>query len=234
MNILLLSAMEVELHAIPEALESSGFILNSLPSEVKFWSRGNTNVFVEKSGIGKINASLKMKSLLDTLSLDYIIHSGLAGSNQNIPVGSIVIANKLYQHDMDLTAFGNKPGECEDTIYCIDIPITSYTDKIANLIKDDFNVVYGPIASGDQFISDKAKADYITKWFNPMAVDMESYAIGYVCALEKVLDKLLILRYISDSASDGSEDEYLESKTYQPELIAKALIKCIDEVLCFA
>lgn len=234
MNILLLSAMEVEINEIPKVLEDDGFIYNDSLLGVKFWTRGNVNVFVEKSGIGKINAALKTKNLLDSFSFDYIIHSGLAGSNQNIPVGSIVIANKLYQHDMDLTAFGNKPGYCEDSIYCIDIPITVYTDKIANLIKDDFNVVYGPIASGDQFISDKEKSDYITKWFNPMAVDMESYAVGYVCAMENVLNKLLILRYISDSASDGSENEYLESKSYQPEMMAKVLIKCIDEVLCIA
>ena len=187
MKILLLSAMEVEIKAIPDELRARGYICG----EDFMWRKGNTEVFIARTGIGKINATFTTKSLLDTVSFDYIIHSGLAGSNKNIPVGSIVIANKLYQHDIDLTAFGNKPGECEDTYYCIDIPITASTDKIANLIKDDFNVLYGSIASGDQFISDKEKSDYITKWFDPMAVDMESYAVGFVCHRFNMLDKLL-------------------------------------------
>lgn len=227
MRVLLLSAMEAEIRAIPTALSKSGYIqgLDSI------WRKGNMEVLIARTGIGKINAALTTKTLISSMAFDYIIHSGLAGSNRNIPVGSIVAATKLYQHDMDLTAFGNKPGQCEDSYYCIDIPITSFTHKIVNIINEHFNVLFGSIASGDQFISDKEKSDYITKWFDPMAVDMESYAVGYVCARHNMLEKLLILRYISDSASEGSDKEYLESKTYQPEEIAKLLVKCLDEVL---
>ena len=67
-----------------------------------------------------------------------------------------------------------------------------------------------------------------------MAVDMESYAVGFVCHRFNMLDKLLVLRYISDSASSGSEEEYLDSKEYQPQEIANTLVKCLEEVVAFA
>ena len=58
----------------------------------------------------------------------------------------------------------------------------------------------GVIASGDQFIADKAKKDYIKNTFSAIACEMEGAAIGHVCYVNGV--DFAIIRAISDNADD--------------------------------
>ena len=64
----------------------------------------------------------------------------------------------------------------------------------------------GRVASGDQFIADKAVKKHIIEICNPACVEMEGAAIAQACAISKI--PFLILRCMSDMADDGETATY--------------------------
>ena len=71
----------------------------------------NNYVIVVQSGAGKVNAARTTQILIDKFEIKSIINVGSAGAlNSKLNIGDIVIANKLVQHDFDITAFNHKKG----------------------------------------------------------------------------------------------------------------------------
>ena len=66
----------------------------------------------------------------------------------------------------------------------------------------------GRILTGDQFISDQAKKEYLVKTFQGDCCEMEGAAIAQACYTNRV--PFVILRAISDSASDEAIVQYSE------------------------
>ena len=51
---------------------------------------------------GKVAAATTTTQLINDFDVEEIIFTGVAGSiKKNIPIGDIIIGNKLYQHDMN-------------------------------------------------------------------------------------------------------------------------------------
>ena len=71
----------------------------------------NTEIVLVEAGIGKVNAARTTQILIDNFDIDAVINVGSAGSaNDELDIGDIVIADKLIQHDFDITAFGHPKG----------------------------------------------------------------------------------------------------------------------------
>ena len=71
----------------------------------------DTKVVVVKSGVGKVNAARTTQILIDKLKVKSVINVGSAGAlNPLLDIGDIVIAEKLVQHDFDITAFDHAKG----------------------------------------------------------------------------------------------------------------------------
>ena len=70
----------------------------------------------------------------------------------------------------------------------------------------EIQVFQGRIASGDQFICDRAVKNDIRDTFGAYAVEMEGAAIGQAAWLNQV--PFLIIRAISDNADDSTGMEY--------------------------
>ena len=65
-----------------------------------------------KCGVGKVNAAIATQLLIDRFGVDSIIFTGMAGGLvPYIQKQDIVISNFVVQYDVDLTAFGRRPGE---------------------------------------------------------------------------------------------------------------------------
>ena len=73
-------------------------------------------------------------------------------------------------------------------------------------VNPEIQVFQGRIASGDQFICDRAVKNDIRDTFGAYAVEMEGAAIGQAAWLNKV--PFLIIRAISDNADDSTGMEY--------------------------
>ena len=69
------------------------------------------DIVIAHSKIGKVFASLTASTLIQKFSCDTLLFSGVAGAiNPKLNIGDMIVATKLCQHDLDITAFGHPFG----------------------------------------------------------------------------------------------------------------------------
>ena len=162
--------------------------------------------------IGKVNSAITALVMIEKFNASAIIFSGVAGAiNPNLKVGDLIYANKLLQHDIDLSAFGHPRGFIPESklFFETDTNLIAIAKKVAKSLELDLKG--GVIATGDQFVADKTQKDWIAKEFGADALEMEGAAVANVC--DSLNIPLFVLRAISDSA-DGKAthdfDSFLE------------------------
>jgi adenosylhomocysteine nucleosidase len=110
---------------------------------------------------------------------------------------------------MDATAFGYDLGiipRMEVSAFKADEQLINLAKSACEEVLDNVNVFTGRVVSGDQFISDKSKKDWITENFNGYCTEMEGAAIAQAAYLNNV--PFLIIRAISDKADDSAQMDY--------------------------
>lgn len=164
------------------------------------------------SKIGKVHSALSASTMILKFGCERLIFSGVAGGlSPKLKVGDLIIASKLCQYDVDITAFGHPLGFIPESSLYIDSD--SALNGIAKEVAKEkgINLMEGVIASGDSFIASSEKKKWLIENFQADAVEMEGASVANVCHLLKV--PFCILRSISDSAdgeADVSFDEFLE------------------------
>ena len=165
------------------------------------------------SKIGKVNAALTASIMIEKFKADKLLFTGVAGAlSEGLKIGDLMYATSLAQHDLDITAFGHPYG------YVPGIEVFSKTDEGLNKLaiqvaaKKGLDLKSGVIATGDQFVCNKDKKDWIKAVFKADVVEMEGASVAQVCTQLGV--PFFILRAISDEAGGGAEfdfDEFLNS-----------------------
>ncbi len=162
------------------------------------------------SGVGKVNAAICAEAMILNFSPSFIINSGVAGGLEpSLKICDIVVATNVVQHDMDTSPLGDPVG----FISGIDIVKIPCDQKISGALKtaaDEANIkcLLGTIASGDQFINNNERRNFIFDTFGAFACEMESAAIGHVCYKNAV--PFCAIRSISDNADCDSPLSYNE------------------------
>ena len=163
-----------------------------------------------QAGIGKVSAAVCAQVMIDRFSPDAIINVGVAGAlNPELHVADIVISNDAAQHDMDTTFFGDEPGFISviNKIYFeADEKLKQAADQAAEALQIPHRI--GRIVTGDQFIANAEKKDWLVKQFQGDCTEMEGCAIAQACYMNNV--PFVIIRAISDGASDGAPMQYEE------------------------
>ena len=205
----IIGAMDEEVNAIIEKMtnvesrEKAGMTFNKGTLEGK-------EAVVVRSGIGKVNAGLCTQILVDDYKIDAVINTGIAGSLKNqIDIGDIVLSSDALYHDMDATGFGYDFGvvpRMESSVFKGDVRLINLAKECCERVNPDINVHIGRVVSGDQFISDKAKKDWINEHFDGYCTEMEGAAIAQAAYLNQIPS--LIIRAISDKADDSANMDY--------------------------
>ncbi len=168
------------------------------------------SVVVVRSGIGKVNAAMCAQILTDVYQVDAIINTGIAGSlNAEINIGDIVLSTDSLEHDMDAGAFGYPVGQIPrmDTLsFEADARLRKIAKEACEQVNPEVTVFEGRVVSGDQFISDKEKKEWLVKNFAGYCTEMEGAAIAHVAYLNRI--PFLIIRAISDKADDSASVDY--------------------------
>nr|WP_248594363.1 5'-methylthioadenosine/adenosylhomocysteine nucleosidase [Buchnera aphidicola] len=156
------------------------------------------NIFLIKSGIGKVSASIAAMLLINIFQIDIIINSGSAGSlDPKIAIGDIIIPNKLCYYDVNLTNFGYFIGQIPQYPKNFKINKFLYHILIETAVKFNVKFYTGLIITGDSFVRGK---DFIEKlkfkFSRAIAVEMESTAIAQVCY--QFNTPLIVIKSISD------------------------------------
>lgn len=166
------------------------------------------DVVIAVCGVGKVFAAMCAQTMILHYSPDAIINTGVAGAlASELRVGDIAVAENVVQHDMDTSPIGDPIGLISG-INLIQIPadigICSTLKKSAE--KLGMTCISGTIASGDQFIADRAKKTFIRDSFSAIACEMEGAAIGQVCFVCGT--PFGILRSISDNGDESAGMSY--------------------------
>ena len=159
----------------------------------------NSDVLVQKCGIGKVNAALGAQRMINEFHPDCIISSGCAGGNgDDINIQDVVVSSELCYHDVycgtaidNTTIYGQVQG----------LPARYQADPHllakANALDCGVKIHPGLIVTGDWFVDSKDKMREIIGHFpDAKAVDMESCAIAQTCYINKV--PFISFRVISD------------------------------------
>ena len=187
------------------------------------------DIVVAYSKIGKVFSTLTASTMIQKFGCDRLLFSGVAGGiNPELKIGDLIVANKLTQHDLDITAFGHPHGYVPggDVYVNTDENLKNIALEVAN--ENNIKIIEGVIATGDQFICDEAKKDFIKNTFNADALEMEGASVAVVCDALNV--PCLILRAISDTADMDAEfnfDKFLETSAKQS---ADFLVKVINKL----
>lgn len=214
MRVGIIGAMDQEVDLLRSKLEDRKDT-NLAGSEFFEGKIDSSDVVLLKSGIGKVNAALGTALLIEKFQPDVIINTGSAGGFlKDLNVGDVVISTEVRHHDVDVTIFGYEYGQVPrmPAYFAPDEKLVEAAVKSAEKI-DGIQVVKGLIASGDSFMNDPERVEYVrTKLPDLYAAEMEAAAIAQVAYL---FDKpFVIIRSLSDIAgkeSNISFDQFLET-----------------------
>ena len=187
-------------------------------------------VVVAYSKIGKVFSTLTATTMIEHFECDRLLFSGVAGAvSSDLKVGDLVVATKLSQHDLDITAFGHPHGFVpEGSVYVeADKDMIELSKKVASSM--DKSVKEGIIATGDQFVANEERKNWIQETFNASALEMEGGSVAVVCNALNV--PFFILRSISDAAdmdASFSFDEFLESSAI---ISAEFVMNMVEEII---
>lgn len=167
-------------------------------------------VVIVRSGIGKVNAGICAQILIDRFGVSAIINTGIAGSLRGeINIGDVVLSSDALQHDVDAVAFGYELGvipRMEVSDFVADEKLIEAAKDACKKALPDVGVHVGRVVSGDQFVSDKSKKEWISQQFSGYCTEMEGAAIAQAAYLNQV--PFLIIRAISDKADDSAHMDY--------------------------
>lgn len=231
MKIAIIGAMEEEVTLLRDHIE--GKSQETIAGcEFTFGKMNDADVILLKSGIGKVNAAMSTSILLEKYNPDLIINTGSAGGfNPSLNVGDIVISTEVRHHDVDVTAFDYEYGQVPQlpAAFSADNGLIVKAEKAAEEI-EGIQTVKGLIATGDSFMSDPAKVDFVrTKFENVQAVEMEAAAIAQVAFQFKT--PFVIIRSLSDIAgkeSDISFEQFLEKAALHSATLVMKMVDALS------
>ena len=221
----IIGAMEEEVARIKEQMEEVSIHKKASMEFYKGKLQGKA-VVVVRSGIGKVNAAVCTQVLVDDFGVTAVINTGIAGSLKAvIDIGDIVLSTDVLHHDVDAIGFGYPLGQIPrmDTLsFAADEGLRKMTKEACEQVNPDIHVHEGRVVSGDQFISDKGKKEWIAANFDGYCTEMEGAAIAQAAYLNEI--PFLIIRAISDKADDSAHMDY-------PAFEAQAIQHCVNLVL---
>ena len=163
---------------------------------------------VVQCGIGKVNAALCVQILCDRYAVTHVVNTGIAGSLcAELDIGDLVISRDAMYHDVDVRAFGypmgKVPGMPEQ--FEADTRLVKLAYNAAESVHSG-HVRLGRIASGDQFVCEKALKEHIIRITGALCTEMEGAAIAHAAYRNGI--PFVIIRAISDKADDSAEMDY--------------------------
>ena len=138
------------------------------------------------TGVGKINAAIKLIELIHLYKPNQVINYGTAGSLKR-EISGLIECTTFIQHDMD--ARGLLDFKLGETPF----------DPISKIIFSNEGYI---CATGDRFVKNKLEMDCDI-------VDMEAYALAKICRIKDIDFKCF--KYISDYANEESSNDWKEN-----------------------
>ena len=178
MNIALMYAMRAEIASLLRGDETP---LLQTAAGVEFY-RIRPGVIACCGGVGKVNAAMATQLLIQLYRPELIINVGVAGCFENVPIGTVVLAEGFCQHDFDTSAIDGEGAEgLVATVGCKVFPTADLERARAAMDATGLPYRTGLVATGDWFATDTPRARHIAEVFHPLLCEMEGGAVAQVC-----------------------------------------------------
>lgn len=220
----IISAMQEEIQALLHELQQ----VTTTEKGMRTYYTGtlfDKKVVLVFSRWGKVASAATTTQLINDFDVKEIIFTGVAGAiHPKLNIGDIVIGKNLYQHDLNAFPFYEKfeipilrklfleTNNSAKMLVATNLFLDTYHEFIALEDSELFDiqlpkVIYGDIASGDQFISSLKKIKKLNKKLpTAICVEMEGAAVAQVCFEYEV--PFSIIRVISDKANDNATIDF--------------------------
>ena len=227
----IIGAMEEEVADLKSAMDIEQTVTKAKMTFVKGKLCGK-DVVVVRSGVGKVNAGVCAQILIDVFDVDTLINTGIAGSlDAQIDIGDIVISTDAVQHDIDASSMGTPVGHVP-LMGMFSFPADKKLIEAACLANEEENTEIrtftGRIVTGDQFISDDEKKNYLVNTFDGKCAEMEGAAIAHTAYLNDV--PYVIIRAISDKADNSATMDYPTFEKHAAKCSVKLLKNMLDRL----
>ena len=220
----IISAMQEEIQALLNKLENVSVSEKGMRKYYK-GTLFNKDVILVFSRWGKVASAVTTTQLINDFNVSEIIFTGVAGGIlDELNIGDVVIGKNLYQHDLNASPFYEKleipilkkkfliTADATNLLAATNTFLNTYNNYVEPSDAALFNitkpkVVFGDIASGDQFISSLKKIKKLNKLIpTATCVEMEGASVAQVC-FEYSLP-FSIIRIISDKANDNANIDF--------------------------
>ncbi len=249
-NILFICALAAEKQALIDSLGDNFEVLTistRLNLTMLKYPHQQRNLFITESGMGSINAGIKLALILEQYTIDQIILLGVGGAlHHSLNIGDMIITDKVIQHDyFSSLASGNylmRPGELilsasQSELHCpiIQSTISAYGTALINSAKQhpSIRVIEGLIASGSEFVGTELRKNIIHKQAQQaLLVDMEAAAVAvvanqYQCPF--IVAKTVSDRLRSDANASIDFSTFLTTASKNAAQIAMHIIDSDDK-----
>lgn len=165
-------------------------------------------VVIARCGIGKVFAAMCAEAMIIKYSPRLIVNTGVGGAlNHSLRPTDIVIGDRMFQHDMDTSPFGDPKGLISgiNKIY-LECDRRARDILLSSARELSLHAISGDIATGDCVVADNAKREAITSEFGGDACEMEGAAIAQVAFTNGT--PFVVVRAISDSADGDASLDY--------------------------
>jgi len=189
------------------------------PTQVFRGEHAGEPLVLALSGIGKVHAAAAATLLMSLFSPRALIFSGVAGGlDPELPVGAVLLADRLAIHDYGMiaggaftpTAYGVIPIGAPRLSALPPVPsaVAARLCALAEILRPqlDAPVRLGGVVTADYFLNCGATRERLRADFAADAIDMESGAVNQVAQAWGV--PLYVIRTLSDLAGEDSHIAY--------------------------
>lgn len=222
MRALILTAIPIEYKAVRRFLNSHQEIETpdgTIFEKCKYgFDDTIVDVYIGQCGMGNVNSAIYTERAIKSINPSLVLFVGIAGGIKDVNYGDVVLASKIYSYESakDSQGYKARPDGNKCTYFIVqrgqyEATVTEW--KCDNTQKE-FNVLVGPICTGEKVLSDKKSElfNFIREHYNDsLAVEMEGK--GFLDALySNNCDCFAIVRGISDLIDKKEETD---SEGYQ-------------------
>lgn len=218
-KVLLIVATEEEWDALKEAVSTYPLCCENDFIRADF---GDFELVACQGGIGKGSMAFAIGKHMGREEFNLVVNTGVAGTLEHrlSPLSALCATRSAY-YDVWLPGWDYKRGQMAEMplYYECDRTFVECAKKIAPEVET------GLIVTGDNFVTKDNMPTGLDKDFeNPVAIDMESAAVGQCCHIAKV--PYGILRTISDDTA--GDDNAMQYEDNLGEACRKAVLLAIE------
>lgn len=229
MKIGIIAAMEQEVNVLVEKLKDK--TVSTIANQTFYNGIINhTEVVLVQSGIGKVNATIATALLIEKYKADLVINTGSAGGiGKDLQIGDLVVSTELTYNDADARVFGYDFGQIPQmpSRYKADNELISKVSRAAK--KVGWPIHKGLIVTGDSFIADSDKINYIIEKFpETLVTEMEGAAVAQTCYQFNV--PVVVIRALSDTSDEKASVSFEEFIVQAGERSAEMVLNLLEDL----